>query len=345
MHAVAVKANVAVTPARADAAPGRCKRNVPVAGNMHKKTASMLAAPPPDFRCNGNLVTQAAHTTGDQTALRWTDSPHAVVQLPTARRPASAPAPGQTTGAAAGNPVVVLIDDDPDYRAELCHYLRTNGFDAAEFDSFAAALALLEGRPGIFVIVPELTVGSRHLFDNINRLRQADGVAVLVLSGHRDETETIVALELGADDVMPKTTDRREILARIRSAVRRLREHRSETGPPLTTVRQSADQARGAWRFLREQRALIDPDGRPVPLTNAEFSLLEVFVDNAGKELHRDYLSALVLGRPGNPRDRGIDNLVAKLRRKLRDSARLGCMIRTARPVGYVFTGFRGSPE
>jgi len=237
-------------------------------------------------------------------------------------------------------PKVLLIDDDRTYRAELSRYVRSNGFDCLEFGSFAAAAELVEAAGGLFVVVPELTVGFRHLFDCIARIGRGPGVSVLVLSRHWEDTDKIVALELGADDFIPKTADRREILARIRAAVRRLLARQSVARQAEFGTLRGTGGAAGSWRFRRVRRELTDPESRPVPLTAAEFSLLDVFVENTGRPLSRDELSAAVLGRRRGAGDRGIDNLVAKLRRKLRDPARSGRMIKTARPVGYVFTGF-----
>lgn len=242
--------------------------------------------------------------------------------------------------AGAALPQVLLIDDDCVYRAELSAYLRSNGFDSFESDSFTAASDVVRASPRAFVIVLELTVGSRHLFDYIAQLKRAPGASVLVLSSRPEETEKIVALEVGADDFIPKTTDRREILARIRAAARRLLARRIIATQPASGSVHGTGQSAGSWRFLQARRELIDPEGRPVHLTTAEFSLLDAFVENTGRPLSRDHLAMVALGRNSYASDRGIDNLVAKLRRKLRDSARLGQMIKTARPVGYIFTGF-----
>jgi two-component system OmpR family response regulator len=236
--------------------------------------------------------------------------------------------------------MVLMIDDDRAYRAELSRYIRSNGFDSLESDNFAAALEFAQAYGGVCVIVPELTVGSRHLFDYIGPIGRLPGASILVLSSRREETERIVALELGADDFIPKTTERREILARIRAAARRLLPRQSVAAQPESATAHDPAHAAGSWQFLRSRRELIDPDGRSVRLTAAEFNLLHAFVENTGRPLSRAYLATIVLGRHTHDHDRGIDNLVAKLRRKLRDSARLGRMIKTARPVGYIFTGF-----
>jgi two-component system, OmpR family, response regulator len=236
-------------------------------------------------------------------------------------------------------PLVLLVDDDTAWRTGLAGYFRANGFDCAEFGGFTALADFLRSADGLFVIVADLTAGSRHLFDCLTDIAHLWGAAVLVLSSQRDETETIVALELGADDVIGKSTDRREILARVRAAARRLQTRQALLRPTPGGPQAESAAAPVSWRFLPDRRELTDPQGQLVLLTTAEFKLLEAFVANTGRPLHRRDLAAAVLGRPYDASDRSIDNLVAKLRRKLGDPAKQARMIKTARPLGYVFTG------
>lgn len=240
------------------------------------------------------------------------------------------------------SPHILVADDDDAWRAALCRYLRANGLDSTECTDFASLAEILQSRAGLFVIVAELTVGSRHLFDSLAEFAHQPSAAVLVLSSLNDETETIVALELGADDVIRKGIDRREIIARIRAAARRLQ---TRGGAQPSTAAPAAANVRSApcWRFLPDKRELTDPEGRPVLLTLLEFKMLEMLVANIGRPLHRQDLFTAVLGRPYAANDRSIDNLVARLRRKLGDPARQARIIKTARPLGYVFTGFKTS--
>ena len=270
-------------------------------------------------------------------AFAAASSPHAsgpVILMPA---PADCPPSIRAGVAQARLPSVLLIDDDVAWRSNLARYLRANGFDSAELDDFSALAAYLQSSGGIFVIVAELTAGSRHLFDCLSEIIQR-GAAVLVLSGQRDDTETIVALELGADDVIRKSTDRREILARIRAAARR--QQARQSAPPETASQADSGARSSSWCFLPHRRELTDPAGRAVMLTTAEFKLLDALVASTGRPLHRHDLSLAVLGRQYGGADRSIDNLVAKLRRKLGDPAKQARMIKTARPLGYVFTGF-----
>jgi len=252
---------------------------------------------------------------------------------------------GRNEGAT--SPHVLVADDDAAWRATLCRYLLGNGFDSTECVDFASLAEILRSRTGLFVIVAELTVASRHLFDCLAEFAHRPSAAVLVLSGQNDDTETIVALELGADDVIRKGIDRREIVARIRAAARRL-QTRGSAQHGTDTQTGTNSQPAGCWRFMPDRRELTDPEGRPVLLTLLEFKMLETLVANTGRPLHRRDLFAAVVGRPYEANDRSIDNLVARLRRKLGDPAKQARIIKTARGLGYVFTGsntFLGSHQ
>ncbi|HUN39522.1 MAG TPA: response regulator transcription factor [Acetobacteraceae bacterium] len=241
------------------------------------------------------------------------------------------------------SPHVLVADDDSAWRTALCRYLGVNGFDSTECSDFASLAEIVQSHAGLFVVVAELTVGSRHLFDCLADFAHQPSAAVLVLSGQNDDTETIVALELGADDVIRKGTDRREIVARIRAAARRLNTQALSRQRPTGAPTASNSQQPACWHFLPDKRELTDPDGRPIMLTLLEFRMLETFVANTGRPLHRRDLFSTVLGRPYEASDRSIDNLVARLRRKLGDPAKRARIIKTARPIGYVFTGFNSS--
>jgi two-component system, OmpR family, response regulator len=239
-------------------------------------------------------------------------------------------------------PKVILIDDDDTHRLEFSNYVVVNGIPIESFNNLELALEFIQSSRDALVVVSELSVGNHHLFNFMSLMLRRQDCAILVLSQQGEETDKIVALELGADDFIMKTTERREILARIRASVRRLMTLPHVTRHPSN--RPSAVQAGatpGSWQFQREKRELVDPYGYPVHLTSAEFSLLDALVDNIGRPLSRDYLSLVALGRHYNTSDRSIDNLIAKLRRKLRDPPKSARTIKTARSVGYVFTGFR----
>jgi DNA-binding response OmpR family regulator len=137
----------------------------------------------------------------------------------------------------------------------------------------------------------------------------------------------VQALEAGADDYVPSGTSARELLARIRTVLRRVR---IESPAP----------AKSGWRICLRQRELFAPDGQPRNLTSAEFELMQMLVRQQGAPVQRDALSLAVLRRPYHPEDRALDNLILRLRRKLGDEGASARLIKSVRGVGYVFVGF-----
>ena len=237
-------------------------------------------------------------------------------------------------------PDVVLIEGDSAYRRQLSEYLQANGLKLVEFEDFDTLHHHIDDHERS-VIVANLGGDPAHGLDFLKFIGTRHNCPLLVLSDTDDETDRIVCLELGADDYIVKTTPSREILARVRVAARRLS---STLVPGLQQRSNDIGTSTAAWRFSRARRELIAPNGELVSLTSAEFNLLDVLTQNIGTPLSRDYLSRAVFGRAFSAMDRSIDNLIARLRRKLGDPARAPRMIKTARPIGYVFTGFADPP-
>ncbi len=228
-------------------------------------------------------------------------------------------------------PEVAFVGDDPLYQGELAAYLEAHGFVVRLFTSVGEFL----NRPAstaASILLIDIRGQLGHAAALLQRLSEFHQFPLLVLSDSADEAARIACLEQGADDVILKSTRPREIVARLRAAARHVSADVSQRGtqPP----------APGEWRFLPDTRELIAPNRQRIELTTAEFHLLEILVSNSGRPLDRDRISRAVLGRPFNAIDRSIDNLVARLRRKLGDSARSPRIIKTARSTGYVFTGF-----
>jgi len=154
-----------------------------------------------------------------------------------------------------------------------------------------------------------------------------------MLTARSEEADRILGLEMGADDYLTKPFASRELLARIRSILRRTR----MLPPNLQPVQQARQLAFGHWVLDTTARHLLDASGTLVSLTGGEYRLLHVLLNHSQRVLTRDQLLSLTHGREGDSFDRSIDLLVSRLRQRLRDGPRESRYIKTVRNEGYVF--------
>jgi two-component system OmpR family response regulator len=223
---------------------------------------------------------------------------------------------------------ILIVDDEPDIRQLLRVYLTAQGFTITEADCGAAARRQLDRA------VPELALVDLGLPDEdglslIRQVRDRYQVPIIILTGRGDTVDKIVGLELGADDYVTKPFDLRELLARIKSVLRRVD----------STPRERVDT--GTLRFagfelrLGEHR-LCDAAGEEIVLTHGEFKLLTALARNPQKALTRDEILDLTHGREAGPYDRTVDMQITRLRRKLGEDPKLPSLIRSVRGVGYM---------
>ncbi|WP_270938314.1 winged helix-turn-helix domain-containing protein [Falsiroseomonas oryzae] len=226
-------------------------------------------------------------------------------------------------------PRIILIDANRDEGTGLAAYLGRHGLATETWTTPEPLLQRLVAHP------PSLIVLHRRLrlepdLGTLRRLRAASTVPVILRAMDADdEVDRVLALEIGADDYVPSGTSARELLARIRTVLRRAR-----GGLPITP------EARSGWRLCLKQRELFAPDGSARNLTSTEFELMQILARQQGAPVQRDALSLAVLRRPYHPEDRALDNLILRLRRKLGDDGASARLIKSVRGVGYVFTGF-----
>lgn len=233
----------------------------------------------------------------------------------------------------------LLIDDDPEFSESVRSYLSSHGFEVRAVNGSAPAFAsLAEFKPSIIIIDQNLNGESgTEVFRKLSTLTT---VPCMFLSGGREEVDRVVALELGAYDYVAKLTPPREIVARIRSILRR-------TALPQHGAAPAAAQPGGAgWHLSVEKRELFRPDGRACTLTASEFEVLRVLVAARGKVLSRDEISERAFHRAFRPGDRAVDMAVMKIRKKIEINQHHPQAIKSVRPFGYVFTDFpAGMPE
>ena len=180
-------------------------------------------------------------------------------------------------------------------------------------------------RKSFDLVLLDLKLPDMSGFDIIKKIRQRSHVAVIMLTGSLQIADTVTGLESGADDYVLKPFDPRELLARIRSVLRR------KNGE----VKASRILFGGLVMDL-VRRELTGTDGQLVELTTREFDLLTLFVQKANKVLTRDEISDVLVRRDWDPTDRSIDVTVSKLRKKIEVAARDSQMIKTVRGAGYI---------
>jgi two-component system OmpR family response regulator len=223
---------------------------------------------------------------------------------------------------------LLIVDDDSGLRELLADYLGRNGFRVTGVADGRGLWAALEQGPVDLVILDLMLPGDDGLVLCRN-LRARSPIPIIMLTARGDDTDRIVGLEMGADDYLPKPFNPRELLARIKSILRRARSAPTEPG-----------EARrfhfAGWTLDVDARQLVAPDGVLVPLGGSDYRLLRVFLDHPQRVLNRDQLLDLTLGREAAPFDRSIDVQVSRLRRRLRDDAREAAIIKTVRNEGYL---------
>ena len=225
---------------------------------------------------------------------------------------------------------ILIVDDDEDIRKLLEEYLRKNGFDAQAVADGPAMREALAAKPASLVVLDLMLPGEDGL-SPCRQMRSHSQVPGLMLTAKGDPVDRIIGLEMGADDYLAKPFDPRELLARIRSILRR-----AKALPADTEINVPESFSFSGWQLDTRERNLRAPDGVVVPLSGAEYRLLLIFLQNPNAVLSRDQLSNFTFGRDADPLDRTIDMQVSRLRERLRDEAREPAIIKTVRGKGYV---------
>jgi DNA-binding response OmpR family regulator len=227
---------------------------------------------------------------------------------------------------------ILIVDDDKALCSMLRDYFALQNMDLAM--SHDGLRGLNEARSGRFdLILLDVMLPGIDGFDVLRRLRPISDVSVLLLTSLGEVDDRILGLEGGADDCLPKPFNPRELVARIRTILRR------RTALPVQPA------AGEAIRRLCVQGFEMDAGARSahyrgtlLTLTDAEFALLEALLESPGVVLRREQLAHRVSQRPFQPFDRSLDMLVSRLRRKLEIEDNPGAAIRTVRNSGYIFT-------
>ncbi|HEX5959910.1 MAG TPA: response regulator transcription factor [Rhodanobacteraceae bacterium] len=225
---------------------------------------------------------------------------------------------------------LLVVDDDPGVLDVLRRYFAGQGFSVSTAASGADMRNVL-ARTTIDLVLLDLGLPGEDGFELTRQLRRTWNGAVIIITGRGDSVDRVVGLELGADDYVSKPLDLRELLARVRSVLRR------------TSARESPADGAGEFRFAGftldpRSRALTDPQGGEITLTTGEYALLYAFLTRPNQVLSRDDLMTNLYGRRAGPFDRAIDVQVGRLRRKIEADPACPDLIKAVRGAGYLFT-------
>ena len=227
---------------------------------------------------------------------------------------------------------ILVVDDDQRLRDLLVRYLGNGGYEVKAVPD-AGGMDKQLARERYDLVVLDLMLPGEDGLAICRRLRsQAAAPAIIMLTAKGDEVDRIVGLEMGADDYLPKPFNPRELMARIKSVLRR----RAPAGPPGGPAATGEVFQFGAFSLNLSTRALTR-GGKPVPLTTGEFSVLKVLVQYPRQPLSRDKLMELARGREYEVFDRSIDVQISRLRKIVEDDPAHPKHIQTVWGFGYVF--------
>jgi two-component system OmpR family response regulator len=225
---------------------------------------------------------------------------------------------------------LLVVDDDREIRNLLTEYLEQSGYRVTAVGDGKTMRRVLESHR-IDIVILDLMLPGEDGLSLCRDLRNRSNLPVLMLTARGTEIDRIVGLEMGADDYLVKPFNPRELLARIKSILRR-----ANALPPNLESGDVKLYRFAGWTLDVAARNAIAPDGLVVPLSGAEFRLLNVFLEHPQRVLSRDQLLELASGREAILFDRSIDVMIGRLRKRLQDDGKEPALIKTVRGEGYV---------
>jgi len=229
---------------------------------------------------------------------------------------------------------ILIVDDDELTRQVLSSYFENEGYDVLCATTAEEAEELLV-LGTVDLILLDIRMPGKDGLTLTRELRVNNEVGIILVTGSQDEVDRLIGLECGADEYVTKPFNPREILARAKNLIRRVR---------LCQQVKSADnddyilKAFDRWKLNPVRRQLIDEEQTTVQLTEGEFQLLKCLMDHVGQIMTRDQILDQIRNREWVPTDRTVDVLIGRLRRKLSDDSTNPRLILTVHGAGYLFT-------
>lgn len=226
---------------------------------------------------------------------------------------------------------ILIVDDEPGIRQAVKLALEGAQFTVTEASSLTQMWQIFRQPDPIDLLILDLNLPDGDGLQACQKVRLSHDVGIIMLTGRTDAIDRIIGLEAGADDYMPKPFELRELIARVRSVLRRVKNN----GPTHIQVKFYFD----GWVFNPSDWTLIHDTLGDVALTQFEAILLEKLLDGHGRAQSRDELTGALVGRHHQPLDRSVDNLVSRVRKKLSMNEDSKNRIKAIRGIGYQFFG------
>jgi len=230
------------------------------------------------------------------------------------------------------NKHLAIVEDDPGVRALLEKCLTGDGYQVTALPSGAGVKHVLS-KNEIDLVIVDIGLPDIDGLTLTRRIREEHDIGIIILSGRRELTDRVVGLEIGADDYITKPFEPREVLARVRSVLRRGERSRSDG----SNAEKHKCYSFNEFTIDLSSQSVLDSNKTPVALTSGEYKLLEVFVTHANRVLTREQLMDLIYVNDSAAFDRTIDVRIGRLRRKLKDDVAIPRIIKTVRNSGYTF--------
>jgi len=230
------------------------------------------------------------------------------------------------------NEKILIVDDDVRVCRMLGRYLTSAGFGVQIASNGEEMNRCMQSYNPDLVIL-DLQMPGEHGLEIARRLRQNSDLGIIILTGSGDKYDEIVGLEGGADDYLVKPVEERQLLARVRSVLRRVMSVSNQSDSSDNSVAKFS-----GWTLDFTAHELRSVTDAVIMLTSYEFQLLSLLVKNANRVLSRDKIMDHTTARHWIPSDRSVDVLVGKLRKKIEENPHEPSLIKTIRGAGYKFT-------
>ncbi len=233
---------------------------------------------------------------------------------------------------------IMIVDDEAPAREMVGDYLKMHGFTVTLCDGGKSLRTAIEGSMPDLVVL-DLNMPEEDGLSIIRDLKSRINVPVIMLTATASPIDRVVGLELGADDYVAKPCELRELMARIRSVLRRSTPVKAAVADTAAAKSDKDQLVRFGTKWLDlEAQALRDDEGNEHPLTASEFGLLKVFAANPKRVLSRERLLELANARDAEAFDRAVDLRIMRIRRKIEPDPTKPAVIRTIRGGGYLFS-------